>query len=711
MSDDKLELPIGWAISNIDAIADIVRGITFPSSDKSYERSEGSVVCLRTTNVQDQLEWDDVLYVPRKYVKTTDRWLQEYDCVISLANSYELVGKVALAKNVPVETTFGGFIAAIRSRGVDPRFLFYALREPETKERVRRLASRTVNLANISAKNLNATEIPIPPIPEQRRIVAKIEALQERSGRAAKALEEVGPLLEQFRQSILAAAFSGRLTADWREKNPSVEPAHELLARIRTERRQRWEQAELAKYEAKGKQPPKDWKDKYEEPEPVDETDLPELPEGWCWTTLEAIATHQSGAAFKSDDFAATGIQVIKLGNLYQGRFDRTRDPAFLPADHDDSDAARILDGDILVSQTGTRHKRDYGFFVTVPEGSEPLLLNQRVLAIRSIDKSLGDWIVYASQLDHYRDHFFAHETGGVNQGNVGIAGIMQGPIPMAPIQEIAEICSLVKRAVELATAIQAGCHDSQSALTQLNQSILAKAFRGELVPQDPNDEPASELLARIRMEREVSGDRVQGSGRKKKAAGKGDASESESARPAKRSKRSSTAASATTPDASADASPEPARPQRRSRRSSSNNEDASLVIRVLAEGGAVNIHADTSGPQVLFYTKSSGGGLMAEIEDIPEADLKPNESARAANLADLMESEMALLYPEHIHPTYLPQLRAWYTSAVRQLPSHFDEDFLQDAKTRWSEALQIEESSTPSGSSRRRNSGRLFDA
>ena len=101
----------------------------------------------------------------------------------------------------------------------------------------------------------------------------------------------------------------------------------------------------------------------------------------------------------------------------------------------------------------------------------------------------------------------------------------------------------------------------------------------------------------------------------------------------------------------------------------------------------------------------------MAEIEDIPEADLKPNESARAANLADLMESEMALLYPENIHPTYLPQLRAWYTSAVRQLPSHFDEDFLQDAKTRWSEALQIEESSTPSGSSRRRNSGRLFDA
>ena len=107
-----------------------------------------------------------------------------------------------------------------------------------------------------------------------------IESLQERSSRARRALSEVGPLLEQFRQSVLRAAFSGRLTADWRATHRDVEPATELLSRIRTERRHRWEQSELAKYEAKGKKPPKNWQDKYKEPEPVDASELPTLPDG-----------------------------------------------------------------------------------------------------------------------------------------------------------------------------------------------------------------------------------------------------------------------------------------------------------------------------------------------------------------------------------------------------------------------------------------------
>ncbi len=81
--------------------------------------------------------------------------------------------------------------------------------------------------------------------------------MQERTRRAREALAEVGPLLEEFRQSVLAAAFRGDLTADWRAAHPNVEPASELLARIRAERRRRWEEAELAKYEAAGKKPPK----------------------------------------------------------------------------------------------------------------------------------------------------------------------------------------------------------------------------------------------------------------------------------------------------------------------------------------------------------------------------------------------------------------------------------------------------------------------
>jgi type I restriction enzyme S subunit len=552
----------------------------------------------------------------------------------------------------------------------------------------------------------------LPPLKEQRRIVAKIEALQERSGRAAKTLEEVGPLLEQFRQSILAAAFSGRLTADWREKNPNVESAHEHFARIRIERRQRWEQAELAKYESKGKEPPKDWKDKYEEPEPVDETNLPELPQGWCWARAEEVCEYiTKGTTPPTEKMTQDRgeVRFLKVGNLtFNGLLDFTKENAYI--DHDTHNAgvysrSRILPGDVLMNLVGP----PLGKVSIIPPEIEHSNVNQAIAIFRPIAGIQPRYLMLAlttpSILQRILDR--AKQTSG--QRNLTLELARGLPVPLAPHQEQNEIIRLSQLSLNVFTSLEMALPNLESDLTQLNQSILAKAFRGELVPQDPNDEPASELLARIRREREVSGDRVQGSGRKKKARRKGTATVS--APPAKRSKRSSTAASATTPDASTDPSPEPARPQRRRRRSSSISEDPSLVIRVLAEGGAVNIHADTSGPTVQFYTKSSGGGFLAEIEDIPESALQPRESKRVATLRDIMEPDLALLYPKDVNETYLPQLRDWYTWAAPQLPEHFESEFLEQAKFRWLEALEISAVSGTAAAALRRSDGRLFDS
>lgn len=394
-----------------------------------------------------------------------------------------------------IDTTY--FVSEFYGQPI--RYWFHRLRSLPLAD-----LNRATALPGLNRQDVHELDIEIPPLAEQLRIVEKIEELQARSRKAREALVEVGPLLEQFRQSLLAAAFRGDLTADWRAANPNVEPASELLTRIRQERRQKWEQSELAKYEAKGKLPPKGWKERYQEPDPAANLILPDIPTSWCWCALDELATHQSGYAFKSNHFSTDGIQVIKLGNLYQGRFDLSRDPAYLPGDHIDAEAARVIAGDILVSQTGTRYKRDYGFFVLVPPGSEPLLLNQRVLAVRPVRPTLSEWVVYSSQLKCYRDYFFSTETGGVNQGNVGVGGIMRGPIPLAPEKEIAEISSRLADAYASINEIVVSCSASETDLTQLDQSILAKAFRGELVPQDPNDEPASVLLERIRTSRDA---------------------------------------------------------------------------------------------------------------------------------------------------------------------------------------------------------------
>jgi len=184
--------------------------------------------------------------------------------------------------------------------------------------------SNGINLPRINPHILGEIEFPLPPLAEQRRIMAKIEAVQERSRRAREALSEVGPLLEQFRQSVLAAAFRGDLTADWRATHPNVEPASELLQRIRVEHRRRWEQAELAKYAAKGQKPPKNWNDKYEKPTTDNDSDMPKLPAGWAWCqlnllgedSLNTVQTGPFGAQLHHIEFTTEGVPVIAVGNL-----------------------------------------------------------------------------------------------------------------------------------------------------------------------------------------------------------------------------------------------------------------------------------------------------------------------------------------------------------------------------------------------------------
>lgn len=283
------------------------------------------------------------------------------------------------------------------------------------------------------------------------------------------------------------------------------EEAYNREKKLKTGFGRKWLKREYAKGTLRqaGKTPKDDkWKDKYKEPEPVDTTDLPELPVGWCWGPLEILGIHQSGIAYKSKDFADSGIQVVKLGNLYQGRFDLSRDPTFIPQDHPVISDGLLQPGDLIISQTGTRFKRDYGNFVIIPDDAGELVLNQRLLRVRLVESSLAKWVLYTTRLVYYRDYFFSRETGGVNQGNVGVEGVMRGPIPFAPYQEMKVILRQLEDLTKYTENIETISIKEIRNLSQLDQSILSKAFRGELVPQDPNDEPASVLLERIKQEK-----------------------------------------------------------------------------------------------------------------------------------------------------------------------------------------------------------------
>lgn len=343
---------------------------------------------------------------------------------------------------------------------------------------------------------LQELKVPLPPLNEQRRIVAKIESLRARSQRVKDALEDIPQLLDQFRQSVLAAAFRGDLTADWREQNNNVEPASVLLERIRAERRRCWEEAELEKMKASGKLPKDDkWKDKYIEPEAVNDAQLPELPYGWAWIPVELISTKVVDGVHKKPDYKTEGIPFVTVKNLTAGpsiSFDELNYVSL--DDHKEFfKRANPEKGDILISKDGTlgivrvvRTERIFSIFVSVA-------------LVKPVNYELSDYLELAFSSPQMQKQMLGTGTGLMH---IHLKDLRRYAVPIAPLDEQKEIVKRINNHLMALDNIKLTLENIVKSHNQLDQSILAKAFRGELVPQDPNDEPASILLERIRAER-----------------------------------------------------------------------------------------------------------------------------------------------------------------------------------------------------------------
>ncbi|MDI3290684.1 restriction endonuclease subunit S [Polyangium sp. 15x6] len=377
---------------------------------------------------------------------------------------------------------------------LDPHFLKHWLNSPET------VALMTGNMngsaiRRLVLKQIREAEILLPPLVHQRLIVSKVESLTARSRRAKEALDAVPALLEQFRQSVLAAAFRGDLTAAWREKNPDVEPAEVLLQRIRTERRRRWEEAELAKMRAKGKVPGDDrWKEKYEEPEPVDASELPELPEGWAWVRLPECGSLERGRSrhrprndpalfggsypfIQTGDVAQSGGTISKYSQTYN-ETGLTQSKLFRAGTVCITIAANIANSGVL------------NIDACFPDS---------VVGV-TVDRS----IVSPEYLEFYVRHVRADISAfapGTAQKNINLEILGDVAIPIPPASERVAIERRLQELFSLAERHLLTAKQSLLELNSLDRAILSKAFRGELVPQDPTDEPASVLLERLRTE------------------------------------------------------------------------------------------------------------------------------------------------------------------------------------------------------------------
>lgn len=375
---------------------------------------------------------------------------------------------------------------------VDNRFLCFQLNTVDYHQFV--TGSTRLKLTSSAMKQI---PMALAPAAEQTRIVEKLEELLSDLDAGVAELKAAQKKLAQYRQSLLKAAVEGALTAAWRQQHPPAETGAQLLQRILTERRARWEARQLAKFKEQGKTPPKDWQKKYPEPVRPDTSGLPELPQGWVWASVEQLAELVSGHTPRDAATVSTQDGVVpwfKVSDMNQPGNEEWMSSATVRFSREvaESLGMKIMPaGTIIFPKRGgaiaTNKKRKLGVDACYD------LNTMGLVPVKTISDWLWTWFI-GVDLGRLVDGAIIPQIN-----NPDIAPLC---VPIPPSSEQQEIISVVNQQIEAvgnqANAVELSLKQSSAQ----RQNILRAAFAGQLVPQDPADEPASVLLERIRAER-----------------------------------------------------------------------------------------------------------------------------------------------------------------------------------------------------------------
>lgn len=370
----------------------------------------------------------------------------------------------------------------------------------------------SITVKHLSSRTVEGIPLPLPPAGEQERLADSLGSFVSRLDAAVASLEQAQARLKTYRASVLKAAVQARLVPTeaelaWQEGR-DYEPASVLLDRILAERRLRWEEAELERMTKAGKRPKDDrWKAKYQEPGGPVTAGLPDLPEGWCWASpaqlasedRHALAIGPFGSNLKVSDYRSTGVPLVFVRHIRSGTFDAGETRIFV-----DETKARELQahwvrpGDILVTKMGD------------PPGDCCVYPRHRpagVITADCIKLTLDRALVHRSFYLHaFRSALVQRQiqraSRGVAQRKVSLERFRPIAIPVAPPAEQARLAEAVDRLLSIATDCSQAVEKEQKRFDRLRQGVLRMAFEGKLVDQDPADEPAEALLARIRAER-----------------------------------------------------------------------------------------------------------------------------------------------------------------------------------------------------------------
>ncbi|TXR54507.1 restriction endonuclease subunit S [Reinekea thalattae] len=471
-----------WASTYFTDVLDVQGGTQPPKAQFISEPSEGYV---RLLQIRDFGARPVPTYVPEtnKLKKCTkdDVLIGRYGASLGrICTGMEGAYNVALAK-------------VISTSYINKKFIKHYLEGPIFQNPLALLSRSAQN--GFNKGDLESFEFPLPPLAEQKVIADKLDILLAQVESTKARLQRLPDILKRFRQSVLSAAVSGKLTEEWRIENPAMKVN---VSQIAQQHRDHLTKA----------------KSKYREPLGFKTNELtPEIPKSWRWYRAEELCDFiTKGTTPKKDDMATVGdIPYIKVYNLtFDGSLDFTIEPTFIPkAVHDkDLKRSKVFPGDVLINIVGP----PLGKVSIVPSSYKEWNINQAISIFRPVCGVSNRYLSVCLRDEYLLDLTKSKAKATVGQFNLTLEICRDYSIPVPPFEEQTEIVRRVEELFQFADQIEQKANAALERVNNLTQSILTKAFRGELTAdwraQNPDlisgENSAEALLEKIKAEREA---------------------------------------------------------------------------------------------------------------------------------------------------------------------------------------------------------------
>lgn len=497
------ELPNSWCYAKLEdigngenAIVDGPFGSNLKVSDYIDDSTNG-VPVLTTKNLEGDYSKNTVRYISQKKYEGLKRSaVKPGDILVAKIGS---IGKTGIyPAGLKTAIIPANLLKFTVTSSVEFKYVYSYLNYLGFQKFIKLIATATAQPA-FNVTKFRKLPIPFPSKNEQNRIVAKIEELFSELDSGLENLKTARAQLKVYRQALLKHAFEGKLTAQWRAENQGkLETADALLKRIQQERAQRYQQ-QLADWEASSKQGSKPKAPKPLPPLTAEElAELPEMPDGWSWAKVGNVGSVGTGITplkGRSDFYTNGNIPWVTSGALNNNYVT----------------AASNYVTDIALKETNLRIYPKhtllialYGEGKTRGKCSELLIeatTNQAIAAIvqEGMSEKLRKYMKWFFQ-KNYGD-IRLKSSGGV-QPNLNLSIIENTLFPMCSIEEVAQVVDAIETKLSEVDQLELTIATALQQAEALRQSILKRAFSGQLVPQDLHDEPASKLLERIKAER-----------------------------------------------------------------------------------------------------------------------------------------------------------------------------------------------------------------